>query len=122
MHKILLVDDSADILDVLKMFLEMKQYTVKTLSSAYDMHKELSEFKPDLIILDIFLREQDGRDVCKSLRQNPEIKDLPILLTSASPATLAEYKTYLADDYLEKPFDLSTLDQKIQSLLARTPG
>ena len=120
MHKILLVDDSADILDVLKMFLEMKQYRVRTLSGASFIHEVLSEFKPDLIILDIFLREQDGRDVCKSLRQNPEIKDLPILLTSASPATLAEYKTYLADDYLEKPFDLSTLDQKIQSLLART--
>ena len=117
MNKILLVDDSVDLLQVLKIFLEMEHFVVKTLTHPYCTYKEICEFKPDLLILDIFLEKQDSREVCKNLRQHPAANDLRILLTSTSPATLAEYKTYLADDYLEKPFDLWVLNQKIQSLL-----
>ena len=117
MDKILLVDDSADILEALKIFLEMKHFAVKTLQSAYRLPKEISEFKPKLLILDVSLGGKDESEVCKSLRQNSETSDLPILLTSTSRATLVKYKTCMANDYLVKPFDLNTLHQKIKHLL-----
>ncbi|KAA9038755.1 response regulator [Ginsengibacter hankyongi] len=50
------------------------------------MHKEIGEFKPDLLILDIYLAGLDGREICKNLRQHPETNNFPILLTSTVPA------------------------------------
>ena len=115
--KILIVDNAADLLEPLKIFLEMKNYVVKTLTSADCIFQEIHEFDPDLLILDIFLEDEDGREVCKNLRKNVETRHLLILLFSAASTVLAEYKSYNADDYLEKPFDLNTLHEKIQSLL-----
>jgi len=121
MNKILIVDDSADLLEPLKFFLEQKNYMVKTLINADHIYQEIHEYKPDLLILDIFLEGEDGREICKVLRKNAETKHLCILLFSASPKILTESKSYYADDYLEKPFDLNTLHQKIQSLLEWAP-
>ena len=121
MNRILIVDNSADLLEPLKVFLEQKNYLVKTLISGIDIYLEILDFKPDILILDIFLDGEDGRQICKSLRNQAETKHLPILLFSASPKILTEYKKYTADDYLEKPFDLNTLYQKTQSLLELAP-
>src|SRR5258708_19004378 len=111
MNKLLIVDNSADLLEPLKFFLEQKNYMVRTLTSGDHLYQEILEYKPDLLILDIFLEHEDGREICKSLRKNIETKHLCILLFSASPKILTEYKSYYADDYLEKPFDLNDLHQ-----------
>ena len=121
MNKLLIVDNSADLLEPLQFFLEQKNYMVKTLTSGDHLYQEILEYKPDLLILDIFLEHEDGREICKNLRKNIETKHLCILIFSASPNILTEYKSYYADDYLEKPFDLNTLHQKIQSLLEWAP-
>ena len=117
MSKLLIVDDSAALLEVMKNILERNGYTVKTLNRAPDIYKEISEFKPDLLILDIYLAGEDGREICKELRRNVETKDLCILVFSASPKTLEDYNSYRADDFIEKPFDITNLLRKIKSVL-----
>ena len=117
MSKLLIVDDSVALLDVMKNILERNGYKVKTLNKSPGIYKEISEFHPDLLILDIYLAGEDGREICKEIRKNVETKDMCILVFSASPKTLENYKTYYADDFIEKPFDITHLMEKIKSVL-----
>ena len=117
MSKLLIVDDSAALLEVMKNILERNGYIVKTLSKTPAIYKEISEFQPDLLILDIYLAGEDGREICKAIRKNVETKHVCILVFSASPKTLEDYKNYYADDFIEKPFDITNLLRKIKSVL-----
>ena len=117
MSKLLIVDDSTALLEVMKNILERSDYTVRTLNRADDIYNEISDFKPDLLILDIYLAGLDGREICRQLRKNPETNNLCILVFSASPKTLEDYDSYNADDFIEKPFDITILVEKIKSVL-----
>jgi DNA-binding response OmpR family regulator len=107
MNKLLIVDDSDDPLEVMKNILEYNGYTVKILNSTNNVYNEVSEFQPDLIILDIFLAGEN------------ENKDLRVLVFSASLKHLEDYESYSADDFIEKPFDKTHLMEKIESVLHR---
>ena len=117
MSKLLIVDDSVALLEVMKNILERNQYTVKTLNSATDIYREISEFQPDLVILDIYLGGKDGREICREIKKNAGTNQVCILVFSASPKTLEDYKSYSADDFIEKPFDLTYLVDKIKAVL-----
>lgn len=118
MDRIMILDDSPDLVFVLKLFLETKDYVVKTLIDPAKIHEEIVEFKPDLLILDIYLCSEDGRDICKKLKNSPQTEGLKILVYSASSHILKEYKSFHADDFIEKPFDLSHLEQKVRSMVS----
>jgi len=66
MSKLLIVDDSTALLEVMKNILERSDYTVRTLNRADDIYNEISDFKPDLLILDIYLAGLDGREICRN--------------------------------------------------------
>jgi DNA-binding response OmpR family regulator len=117
MSKLLIVDDSAALLEVMKNILEFTGYTVKTLIRSDNIYKEINEFQPDLLILDTYVSGEDGREICKELRRSVESKHLGVLVFSAFPKTLENYKSYYADDFIEKPFDMQILLEKIKSLL-----
>ena len=115
--KILIVDDSSDILEVMEHFLTIKNYEVKCISRTEELLPTIRSFSPDLIILDIFLHGADGREICKKLRSSIETKYLCILLFSASGKDVKKYKDYGADGYLEKPFGLNELIKTIEATL-----
>ena len=117
MSKLLIVDDSSALLEVMKNILERSDYTVKTLNRGDNIYNEITEFSPDLLILDIYLAGEDGREICKKLKMNEQTKNLCILVFSASPKTLEDYNSYYADDFIEKPFDITILVEKIKSVL-----
>ena len=117
MSKLLIVDDSAALLEIMKNILERNEYKVKTLTNAKDIYNEIRVFQPDLLILDIFLAGNDGREICRELRKNVETKHICILVFSASPKTLEDYESYGADDFIEKPFNITNLVEKIKSVL-----
>lgn len=117
MSKILLVDDSMDLLEILKFFLEEKGYEVETATNEHELITLIKSFSPDLIILDIYLRGEDGREICKELRRHEVTKYLCVLIFSASTKALANYKQYGADGYIEKPFGLHDIVDKIESTL-----
>ena len=120
MRKLLILDDSADLLGALQYILEHIGYIVKTVVCADDIYREIEEFRADLLILDIFIGGADGREICKELRKSLENKDLRILVFSSHTKALKDYETYYADDYIEKPFELKSLLGKITSVLNRT--
>lgn len=117
MNKIVIVDDSEDLLHVMKFFLEEKGYTVEVCTKKHTLIPLITSFSPDLIILDIFLSGEDGREICRELRSHKATKYLCILMFSASPKALLNYKEYGADGYIEKPFGLNDIITKIESAL-----
>lgn len=117
MKRILIIDDSKVLLDVMTKFLELKDYRVKTLTSCDQLIGAVNEFDPDIIIIDVFLAGEDGREVCQKLRNNEQLKHLCILLSSGSAEVLKNYKDYGADDFIEKPFDITDLLRKIEDVL-----
>ncbi|MEO8763423.1 MAG: response regulator [Ginsengibacter sp.] len=117
MAKLLIADDSVPLLETLRYILQRNGYEVKTLSSADNIQQEINDFQPDLLIIDIFLGDDDGRDICQQIRKINRNSDLKILLFSAFPQHLQGYKSYGADDFIEKPFELKNLMEKIKSIL-----
>jgi DNA-binding response OmpR family regulator len=115
--KILIIDDSKDILEGMKMFLEMKNYIVKTVSNAKTIKEDIVSFNPDLLILDIYLSGFDGRELCKTLKIDKDTKHLKIILFSAASNALEDYSYYGADECLEKPFGLNDILEKIELVL-----
>ena len=117
MSKILIVDDSIHLLEALQYILGDRGYEVKCISTADDLLPAIKAFSPDLIILDIYLKGADGREICKRLRSQLETKYLCIVLFSSSERDLKHYREYGADGYIEKPFDLTELIGKIETTL-----
>jgi DNA-binding response OmpR family regulator len=117
MSKLLIVDDSVALLEVMANILERNGYVVKTLNKAPGLFEAIKEFQPDMVILDIYLAGEDGREICKKLKRNAVTKDMCVLVFSASPKALQDYKAYDADGFIEKPFDISVLTNKIKAVL-----
>lgn len=120
MTRLLILDNSVDLLYALKIFFERKGYKAKTLTSAINLISEVKSFKPDVIMLDVILNGVDGTEICKTIRNCADTSQIRLLLTSALPAKFADYKQYMADDFIEKPFDLYKLERKIKSMLLLT--
>jgi DNA-binding response OmpR family regulator len=114
--KILVVDDDADILFVLKMMLEMKGYAVET-SAQPDKILQPGSDMPDLLLLDIWMGIFDGREICQQLKNDQQRSKLPIILLSASRDIEQSAKDAGADDFLAKPFDQKELLEKIRQYI-----
>ena len=106
--RILVVDDSQAILDVISVALEAEGYEVTTrLTGAYlrQMERDL----PDLILLDVLLSGEDGGEICQYLKSDERTRHIPLILISAH-AGLPETATQCgADGFLVKPFHLHEL-------------
>lgn len=74
-----------------------------------------------MLLLDAFFGGADRRELCRQLRNNREPRHVGILIFSASTDALKDYKSYYADDFIEKPFNFHVLSDKIRSLLSWIP-
>ena len=117
MRKLLIVDDSADLLETMEFFLRKKGFDVKTILTEKNIVEEIFAFKPDLVIMDVFIHGKDGRELCKQLRENSHLKYLCIILFSSSPVALENHQAHGADACIEKPFGLNYLIDKIEEVL-----
>jgi DNA-binding response OmpR family regulator len=117
MRKVLVVDDDKDILEVVELLLTIHNYTVNTIFRAADIFNEIKKFEPDLILLDVNIAGQDGREICKLLRTIKETENIPVILFSAIPGLEQSHLTCGATDFLTKPFDVSELIKKIEKHL-----
>ncbi|MDB5014489.1 MAG: hypothetical protein JWQ25_2691 [Daejeonella sp.] len=119
MKRILILDDDPDLLEVLKEVLETNGYETRTKSSSSDLFEVIEEFKPDLILLDFLLMNENGGEICAELKQNINTKHLPIVLLSGYCSIQEMHVIYGCDGYLAKPFDLEKLLKIIQNLINR---
>ena len=117
--KILVVDDEAELVDLVKIRLEAAGYdVVKAYDGQEGLEKAKSE-KPDLILLDIMMPKMDGYKVCGLLKMDARFKKIPVILFSAKAQKEDEQiaKEVGADLYVTKPFEATVLLSKIQDLI-----
>jgi DNA-binding response OmpR family regulator len=112
--KIMIADDDPGIVDAIEMLLEFEGYQVTSTvdgATVLDMKDEL----PDLLLLDIWMSGEDGRDICKKLKQIETTKNIPVIMISASRDIKESAMSAGADDFLAKPFEMNDLLDKIRS-------
>jgi DNA-binding response OmpR family regulator len=119
MRRLLIIDDSVDLLFAMQEILSYYHYTTRTASNSNELIKELETFNPELILIDVLLSGENGRDLCKQLRENPNTKNIAIILFSASPKHLYNFEECGADGIIEKPFGVHELIQKIKTTIER---
>src|SRR6201985_3282371 len=118
--RVLVVEDDADIADVLRRSLRNEGYEVRTSADGVEALDVAAGFFPDLVVLDLGLPRLDGVEVCRRLREDG---DVPILMLTARAETEDRVKGLDsgADDYLIKPFERKELRARIRALLRRRP-
>ena len=113
MKKILVVNNDFDTMSLLKSWLEKKTYKVKFTSNQKEVPKIMKEFAPELVIVDVIQKA-----VAEQLKINKKTRSVPVLLMTGY--TLRQMNNQLpVDDIIEKPFNLSILEQKIEKLIHR---
>jgi DNA-binding response OmpR family regulator len=113
--KIMIADDDPGIVDAIEMLLEFEGYQVTSTGDGADV-LDLKDELPDLLLLDIWMSGEDGRDICKKLKQLEATKDIPVIMISASRDIKESAMAAGADDFLAKPFEMSELLDKIKNL------
>ncbi len=116
MNTLFIVDDEEDMLQTLQFYFQQEGYDVKTFSKSKDMMDVLESEKPDLILMDVNLRRNDGRTICRLIKTKYGIK-APIILFSADAEVETEYKNFNADGFISKPFSLEEISEAVASYL-----
>ena len=118
MNKILVVDDNMDILNVVELILKTNGFEVSAISNGHDVIKSTESFKPDLVLLDVYLGGMDGREICKKLKSSEETRHIPVIMFSAHSTRQEIFNNCTAQDFIGKPFEIKELVGKIKYQLA----
>ncbi len=116
--KILIVDDDANISEMLRMYFENEGYDVKTAADGVEGLGTFKSFAPDLVLLDIMLPKKDGWQVCREIR---EMSSKPVIMVTAKGEVFDKVLGLElgADDFVVKPFDLKELSARVKAVLRR---
>jgi DNA-binding response OmpR family regulator len=117
--RILLVDDQAGILKVLRIQLKMHGFDIATASSGTEAIEMVREHEPDVVLLDILMPGVNGFDVLAKVR---EFSKVSIIAFTANPSMAQKAIEMGAIDSVSKPFDANRLAEKIKSVLDRRSG
>lgn len=119
---ILVVDDEADILEVVRYNLVKDGYTVHTASSGDEGLRLARSIKPDLLVLDIMLPNIDGLDICRLVKSDEKLNGVLILMLTAKgeEEDIVRGLELGADDYLVKPFSPKVLCARVKNLIRRS--
>jgi len=113
--KVLVVDDSPAIVDSIEMMLDFEGFQIGKFYKGSDMLKTLdSQSKPDVILMDMWLSGEDGRDICKVIKSDENLRDIPVLIMSASRGLEQSALDAGADAFIAKPFDLGDMVDRIK--------
>lgn len=120
-YRILLVDDEIDILEFIGYNLTRAGYEVFTAENGEQGLKVAREHHPHLILLDRMMPIMDGRQTCRAIRKDPQLKDTLVVFLSALGEEEEQLKGFGAgaDDYLAKPIKIKLLISRIQAMLKR---
>lgn len=119
MKKILIVDDEADIIEILQFVLEQEGYECITAFDGEEGLKLAREANPDLIILDVMMPKINGYKISRLLKYDSKYKDIPILMITArsqeEDKVIGEETG--ADEYITKPFKVDYVVEKVKAYL-----
>jgi DNA-binding response OmpR family regulator len=114
MPKVLVIDDDEDLLEMVTLMLESNGIEATGLNTGQLLFNALALQSPDVLIMDIYLGDSDGRDLCKLLKDSPTYADLPIFLYSARDISHSSIVASKADLFFRKPFVMKQLVERIR--------
>ena len=119
---ILVVEDEAPLLTLLRYNLEKQGFQVEEAADGQDALLRVAERQPDLVLLDWMLPALSGLEVCRQLRRRPATRNLPIIMVTARTENGDAVRALDtgADDYISKPFGMDALLARIRALLRRS--
>lgn len=122
MALIYIVEDDTNICEIEAIALKNSGHTVETFENGRSFYDKLSVNRPDLIILDIMLPDEDGLEILRKIRSKPDTRRIPVILISAKSTELDRVRGLEigADDYITKPFGVMELIARVKALLRRT--
>ncbi|HXK25582.1 MAG TPA: response regulator [Myxococcota bacterium] len=119
--RILVVDDEPDLLELVRINLRQAGYEVETAETGRDALDLLRRSPPDLVVLDLMLPDVSGTEICRRMRSDPELAELPIIMLTAKADEVDRVVGLElgADDYVTKPFSPRELTLRVRAVLRR---
>jgi DNA-binding response OmpR family regulator len=115
--KILVIENDADTLELLGFLFAENEFKVLEYRSKVPVEQIIRD-NPDLIVLDYYLDDGYGSDICIELKKNPKTRQVPVILLSTAIDLRQIAVDCCADAYLTKPFDIQNLEKMLSSLIA----
>jgi two-component system phosphate regulon response regulator PhoB len=121
---VLIVEDEAAIVTMLRYNLEKQGFRVDEASDGQEALTRIAEAQPDLVLLDWMLPSMSGIEVCRQIRRRPATRDLPVIMVTARTEDQDAVRGLNtgADDYITKPFNMDALLARVRALLRRSNG
>ena len=122
MALIYIVEDDQNIREIESFALKNSGYQIRDFSNAAEFYQAMKVIRPDLVLLDIMLPEEDGMEILQKLRKNPDTRRLPVIMVTAKSTELDRVKGLDggADDYIVKPFGVMELISRVKAVLRRS--
>ncbi|MBI5201641.1 MAG: response regulator [Elusimicrobia bacterium] len=116
---IVLVDDEPIVCETVKITLSSRGYKIKTVEDPSGAIDAIRKAKPDLVILDLYMPNIDGASLCRKLKEDEDLKDIPVLFFSGSSKPVDVMSGLKAGgyDYVAKPIDGEELLAKVEAIL-----
>ena len=118
-HRILVVEDEDNIAIALDFLMTREGYAHDRVANGAEAMPRIRETHPDLVLLDVMLPEVSGYEICQSVRLDPTLADVKILMMTARGSAIERQKGIAlgADGFISKPFELKELRQEVRRLL-----
>lgn len=122
MALIYIVEDDESIREIEEFALMNAGHKVLGFPDARTFYRKMGEVYPDLVLVDIMLPDENGNEIVRKIRKNPDTKKLPVIMVTAKTTELDLVKGLEdgADDYIKKPFSVMELISRVKALLRRT--
>ena len=116
MHKVLLVEDDPTMRELLETLLGFEGYEVESVRDYTHTYERISEVKPDLVLMDVYLRDSNGLDILDQVRAEEDLNEIRVIMSSGMEHSSECYQKG-ADDFILKPYMPDELIKRIQKLL-----
>ncbi len=118
--KILIVDDEQDLVELMAdSFARDGRFEIRTANNGFDAGMQVKEFRPDIVVLDVMLPDINGREVCQRVRSDSALDSVKIICISGmiEQDKVADLRAAGADDFVQKPFTIDRLIERVCDLL-----
>ena len=116
---ILLVEDNESLTEMMQFIFQHEGYQFKCVSIIDNIIPVIEEYKPHLVMLDYRLPKVNGGELCLQIKNHPDHSNTPVIIYSAYSKELVTVGDYGCDAFIEKPFDLTELIEKINILVKK---
>ncbi|MEX0706170.1 MAG: response regulator [Nitriliruptoraceae bacterium] len=122
-QKVLVVDDEPDVLLLCRVNLEFEGYEVIEAADGEQALERIRQDRPDVVLLDVMMPRKDGWQVLTEVKEDPELREIPIVMLTAKVQDQDQIRGWSAGaaDYITKPFSPLALSQVLQDVLSTTP-